>query len=171
MREALFAALGAEVVGTTVLDLFAGSGALAIEALSRGASRAVLVERDGRAARVIADNLERTGLASAALVVRSDAARFCRAPRGRGPFDLILVDPPYRDPLQVVWRLLEDLRRAAGIASGASVVIERDRRDPGLDAPGPDWLAQRRTRSYGDTVLLFLRARQQPSVSSEGSLP
>ncbi|MDQ3974335.1 MAG: hypothetical protein M3276_08370, partial [Actinomycetota bacterium] len=76
---------------------------------------------------------------------------------------------PYSDPLPAVWRLLGDLRRAAAVASGATVVVERDRRDRALDAPRPAWLAQRRTRSYGDTVLLFLRAREQPSASSERS--
>jgi 16S rRNA (guanine966-N2)-methyltransferase len=74
VREALFSALGGAVPGTAVLDLYAGSGALGIEALSRGAACAVLVERDRRAARTIAENLDRAGVADRATVVRAPCA-------------------------------------------------------------------------------------------------
>lgn len=155
-REALFSVLGPRVPGAAVADLFAGSGGLGIEALSRGAARAVFVERDPRAAAVVRANLERTGLAGAAIVVRGDAGAFCARPRGR-PFDLVLVDPPYARPLAGVWSLLTVLRDAGGLTPDATVVVERDRRDVPLTRGPPAWLALDHPRSYGDTVLLVMR--------------
>jgi 16S rRNA (guanine966-N2)-methyltransferase len=158
VREALFSSLAADVPGARVLDLYAGSGALGIEALSRGAASAVLVEQDPRTVRVLRENLERTGLSSRAVVVREDAARFCRDPRDRGPFDVVLVDAPYREPLGVLYRLIGDLRAAGALVAGAVVVLERQRRDPSLANAAPPWLVHVRDRAYGDTVLRYLRA-------------
>ncbi|MGH8907414.1 MAG: 16S rRNA (guanine(966)-N(2))-methyltransferase RsmD [Egibacteraceae bacterium] len=156
VREALFASLGERVEGAVVLDLFAGTGALGIEALSRGAARAVLVERDLKAAAVIAENLERTNLGGRAQLVRMDAARFCRAPGER--FDVVLVDPPYAEPTGGISALLGDLQAAGGLAPGAIVVLERDRHDHGALPPLPAGLASRRVATYGDTVLCYLDA-------------
>lgn len=156
VREALFSSLGAAVPDATVLDLFAGSGALGIEALSRGAGRAVLVERDRQAAAVVARNLARTGLQGRATVVRTDATTYVRGPRG-GPFDIVLLDPPYEHPTPDLYALVTALREAGGLAPGATVVVERDRRDPTGDTEPPGLLALDRRRVYGDTVLLYLR--------------
>ena len=155
-REALFSVLAPRLPGAAVADLFAGSGALGIEALSRGAARAVFVERDPRAAAVVRANLERTGLTDVATVVRGDAEAFCARPRGR-PFDLVLVDPPYARPLACVWSLLTVLRDAGGLTPTATVVVERDRRDVARTWGTPAWLAPDHPRSYGDTVLLVMR--------------
>src|SRR5689334_5871559 len=96
VREAIFSALGERVVGATVLDLYCGTGALAIEALSRGAGRALLVDRDTRPA---LGNVERLGLGERAELVRTDAGRWLAA-RADNPqtsrFDLVFVDAPYR---------------------------------------------------------------------------
>jgi 16S rRNA (guanine966-N2)-methyltransferase len=166
VREALFSSIAAAVPGARVLDLFAGSGALAVEALSRGAAHAVLVERSGRAAAVARRNLGVAGVADRATVRRIDATAFCRAPTG-GPFDVVLADPPYAEPLARIWTLLATLHRAGGVAPGGVVVVERDRRDPDLEAPPPPTLARvlafERRRTYGDTVLLYLRP-QEPST-------
>ncbi|MBI4261011.1 MAG: 16S rRNA (guanine(966)-N(2))-methyltransferase RsmD [Actinobacteria bacterium] len=97
-REGLFSSLGPAVDGAGVLDLFAGTGALGIEALSRGAARATFVDRAASAIRTIHDNLSRTGLADRATVVRSDVLRFLRGPPGEARFDLVLLDPPYAIP-------------------------------------------------------------------------
>ncbi|MGH8932948.1 MAG: 16S rRNA (guanine(966)-N(2))-methyltransferase RsmD [Egibacteraceae bacterium] len=156
VREALFASLGDVVDQAVVLDLFAGTGALAIEALSRGARRAVLVERDPKAAAVVAENLERTGLGSSARLARMDAARFCLSP-GEA-FDLVLVDPPYTEPATKILELLDHLHGAGGLAPGAVVVLERDRRDTDLQPPFPAGLVSRRVATYGDTVLHYLEA-------------
>lgn len=163
VREALFSAVGGELAGARVCDLFAGSGALGIEALSRGAERAVFVERSSRAVAAIEDNLARTGLAAHATVHRRDVVGFCRAP-SEGPFDLVLADPPYDESLERVYARLDELREAGALVEDVTVVIERDRRDP-LAAVPPDWLAPPSPRAYGDTVVLILRARAETGAT------
>lgn len=163
VREALFSIVAPDVPGAQVLDLFAGSGALAVEALSRGAAEAVLVERDRGAAAVAARNLARTGLDDRATLLRSDAAAFCRRPRG-GPFSLVLLDPPYAEPLAGLHELLAALHAADALSDDATVVIERDRRDADLGVSPPAFLALDRRRSYGDTVLLVLRSKGEGST-------
>jgi 16S rRNA (guanine966-N2)-methyltransferase len=148
VREALFSALG-PLDGAVVLDLFAGSGALAVEALSRGAARAVLVEKDGRAASVIRRNLEALGLAApAAALRRRDALAALRDAREAGEtYDLVFLDPPYRLATGLGPELATAL--APVLAPGARVVGESDRRTP-LDLPGLSTTFERR---YGDTLL------------------
>jgi 16S rRNA (guanine966-N2)-methyltransferase len=140
VREALFAMLG-DVSGDRVLDLFAGSGALAIEALSRGAASATLVESDRRAAGVIRANLEPLGDPGATLVER-DALAWLRA--GEGPYDLVFLDPPYSSARKLAGPLSEAL---PGVLSPtARIVSESDKRDPLLLA-----LPLLVERNYGDT--------------------
>ena len=148
VREALFSALG-PLDGEVVLDLFAGSGALALEALSRGAGRAVLVEKDARAAAVIRRNLDDLGVGSdAALVRRRDALRALRDAREAGEsYDLVFLDPPYRLATGLGPELASAL--APVLAPDARVVGESDRRAP-LELPGLDLTFERR---YGDTLL------------------
>ena len=100
VKQTLFAILEPELDGAIVLDLFAGSGAGGIEALSRGAARATFVDRDAGAVRVVEENLRRTKLEAHASVVRRDAIAWLVDASGAasdGPFDLVLVDPPYAD--------------------------------------------------------------------------
>ena len=140
VREALFSMLSAEVPGARVLDLYAGSGALGIEALSRGAASAVFVENDARAAVTIRRNLETLGLPGE--VRRQDAVRFLAA--AKGPFDLVFCDPPYdADPSPAV-ALAE--RLPALTSKDARIVTESDKRRP-LELPFP----LLRERIYGDT--------------------
>ena len=143
VREGLFSALG-DLDGRSVLDLYAGSGALGLEALSRGARSVTLVERDPRAVATIHANIEVVGLPGAR-VVASSVARFLAATPE--PFDIVLADPPYADPV-------EDLLAALGAGWAADVVVlERAKRDPVPVWPPP--LAAWKQRTYGDTVLLF----------------
>jgi 16S rRNA (guanine966-N2)-methyltransferase len=153
VREALFAML-ADVGGARVLDLFAGSGALAIEALSRGAASALLVEKDARAAAVAARNLVDLGLApERARLERGTADRAIRAARERGEaYDLVFLDPPYRLAPGLGPRLADSL--APLLAPGARVVTESDHRAP-LELPG---LTVTHDRRYGDTLIRILRA-------------
>ncbi len=147
VREALFSTLGA-LDGERVLDLFAGSGALGIEALSRGAGRAVFVERDARAAEVLRGNLAALGFGrDRAELRRGEALAALRTARERGEFyDLILIDPPYGDAAKLGGKLSALL--APVLAPEARVVTESDRRAPlGLDAP----IATE--RRYGDTSI------------------
>jgi 16S rRNA (guanine966-N2)-methyltransferase len=149
VREALFAVLGDRVEGARVLDLFAGTGALAIEALSRGAGSAVLVEQAAPAVEVIRANVDALGLAGRCRVRRTRAETYVRTQRD-GPFDLVLVDPPYGAPVGLVAGLLGRLTRTA-LAPGAVVVVESAARaEP---PPWPPGLAPDPPRRYGDTAL------------------
>jgi 16S rRNA (guanine966-N2)-methyltransferase len=152
VREALFASLGA-LDGEVVLDLFAGTGALAIEALSRGAARAVLVERDARALAVLKSNLAELEIASPeAEVRRGEALRALRTARERAEtYDLVFVDPPYSHAGVLGRELTAALPPL--LAPRARVVVESDRRSEALDL-GLDIELERR---YGDTVITIHR--------------
>jgi 16S rRNA (guanine966-N2)-methyltransferase len=139
VREALFSMLG-DVSGARVLDLYAGSGALGIEALSRGADSAVFVERDPRAVAAIERNLESLGVEEE--VLRDDVVRFLR--RGSGTFDLVFCDPPYDWASRLAGPLTEHLPDVT--SEDARIVTESDKRNP-LELPFP--LVTERT--YGDT--------------------
>jgi 16S rRNA (guanine966-N2)-methyltransferase len=148
VREALFSALG-PLDGEAVLDLFAGSGGLTLEALSRGASRAILVECDPRAAAVIRRNLDALRIGGdEARVRRRDALKALRDAREAGEtYDLVFLDPPYRLAAGLGPELAQALPPV--LAPGARVVGESDRRTP-LDLPGLGTTFERR---YGDTLL------------------
>ena len=129
-----------DVSGARVLDLYAGSGALGIEALSRGADSAVFVERDPRAVAAIERNLESLGVEEE--VLREDVVRFLR--RGSGTFDLVFCDPPYDSASRLAGPLTEHLPDVT--SEDARIVTESDKRNP-LELPFP--LVTERT--YGDT--------------------
>jgi 16S rRNA (guanine966-N2)-methyltransferase len=158
VREALFGVLGERVEGARVLDLFAGTGALAIEALSRGATSAVLVEQAAPAVAVIRANLEALDLTGAATVRRTRAETYLRTQRD-GPFDLVLLDPPYAAPVGLVAGLLGRLARTA-LAPGAMVVVEAAARAEA--PPWPSELEPERPRRYGDTALHLATAGSGP---------
>jgi 16S rRNA (guanine966-N2)-methyltransferase len=139
VREALFSMLG-DVSGARVLDLYAGSGALGIEALSRGADGAVFVERDPRAVAAIERNLAAVGVD--ATVARQDVLRFLA--RAEGTFDLVFCDPPYDSASRLAGSLAE--RLPALTAEDARIVTESDKRNP-LQLPFPLLT----DRTYGGT--------------------
>jgi 16S rRNA (guanine(966)-N(2))-methyltransferase RsmD len=151
VKDALFNSLAPRVAGARVLDLFAGTGALGIEALSRGAARAVLVERDARAAAAIRANLTAAHLQEAAQVRRGGVETEIGALEREGAaFDLIILDPPYGHDLPV-----RTLRRLAGsplVAPGALIAAEGHWRDDPGDVTG---LVRIRTARYGETALWF----------------
>jgi 16S rRNA (guanine966-N2)-methyltransferase len=151
VREACFSMLG-DLEGTVALDLFAGTGALGIEALSRGARRAVFVERDAAALRVLHGNLKALGLTAPLVEVRArEALGALRTARKAGEtYDLVFVDPPYSRAGELegeLGALLPGL-----LAPEARVVVESDRRAPLRLA-----LAVERERHYGDTVITIHR--------------
>jgi 16S rRNA (guanine966-N2)-methyltransferase len=157
VREALYNML-AERVGSRVLDLYAGSGALGIEALSRGADAAVFVDRDQRSCLEAKRNLATLGLSRAeARVVRRDVASFLRDPPPvEAPFDLVLVDPPYGASDAEVTRLLGALGEPGWLAAGAAVVVERPR--AGGMPPLPAGWDVAWQRVYGDTLVALATA-------------
>ncbi|MDQ6819519.1 MAG: 16S rRNA (guanine(966)-N(2))-methyltransferase RsmD [Actinomycetota bacterium] len=146
VREALFSILGPFVEGARVLDLFAGSGAMAIEALSRGALDATLVDSSSAAIATIRSNLSSLGIV--AEVHRQTAAAYLqRASSAARQYDLVFIDPPYRDASAFGSELSSALRPV--LAPGARVVAESDARAP-LELDQLTLLGERR---YGDTMI------------------
>ncbi|PRX48334.1 16S rRNA (guanine966-N2)-methyltransferase [Prauserella shujinwangii] len=150
VREALFNALetAGEVAGARVLDLYAGSGALGLEALSRGAADAVFVEADRRAADVLTANVAALGLGGAVRHGRVEAILAEPAPE---PFDLVLADPPYALGDERLAAALAALAEGGWLAEGGLVVVERAWRDG--EPPWPAGLTPLQPRRYGDTAL------------------
>lgn len=157
VRESVFAILG-DLEGARVLDLCAGSGALGLEALSRGAERAVFVDRSGPAVAQVRENAATVGAADRVATVRADVLVAVERAEDRGEvFDLVLLDPPYAaglaDPVLAV------LGGAGALAPHARVVVETDRRHP----PGePEGLRRTRERRYGDTLVTFYVSTATP---------
>jgi 16S rRNA (guanine966-N2)-methyltransferase len=159
VREALMSSivnrLGADLGGAVTLDLFAGSGALGLEALSRGASRVVLVEKDRAALAVIAANVAALGVEDRVAIVGSNALTSgLKKIEALGPYALLFCDPPYRLDQAPVARALESLGRSGAVAMGAPLVWEHS---AGGAVPEPAGFAQERTYRYGDTAVTMLR--------------
>ena len=154
VREAMFSSLESELGGfddLRVLDLFAGSGALGLESLSRGAVHATFVESDSRAASVIKANVRDLGVPDAA-VVRTSASAYAEQdvhPR----FDLVFLDPPYAVATDLVRGLVAKL--AVGLGAGALFVVERSTRDP---FTWPESIQSLRDKRYGETTVWYGRA-------------
>ncbi|MGA6168379.1 16S rRNA (guanine(966)-N(2))-methyltransferase RsmD [Amycolatopsis magusensis] len=150
VREALFNALevAGELDGARVLDLYAGTGALGLEALSRGAREAVFVEADKRAADVLRGNVTTLALGGA---VRHGKAETVLAAGAEAPFDLVLADPPYDLGAAQLATVLSALVTGGWLADGGLVVVERALRDG--EPSWPDGLEPLRTKRYGDTAL------------------
>lgn len=154
VREALFSALEARdaLRGAHVMDLYAGSGALGLEAASRGAAEVTLVESDRAAASVIRDNARRLGLRATVLPV-TVAAALAGTPR---ELDLVFLDPPYDLSEEALGGDLEALASRGWLADGALVVVERSKRS---DEPRwPERLVPERLRKYGETVIWYATA-------------
>jgi 16S rRNA (guanine966-N2)-methyltransferase len=167
-REGLFAtvhALLGSFAGMRVADLFAGSGAVGLEALSRGAGHALLVEAHPRAARVVEANIEALGLPGAELIV-DRVERVLRRPPAE-PYGLIFADPPYATPEAVVSAMLTALRDNGWLAAGSLVVVERATRGPGLAWP-PGYTADRERR-YGEGTLWYARGDPSRVGDRDGS--
>ncbi len=159
VKQTLFAILDPDLAGATVVDLFAGSGAAAIEALSRGAERAILVERDAGAVRVIRANLERTGLTERAAIVQSDVAAWLRSVTvdESSGWSIVFLDPPYDQAADLSAAL-----HALGplVRPGTRVIAKHFWRDAPPAQVG--LLASERERRFGDTALTFYRRTEDP---------
>lgn len=156
-REALFSALESRVGlnGSRVLDLYAGSGAVGLEALSRGASAARMVESSAAAVAVIRANVVTVGL-SGAEVVAAPVARHLAGPAPQEPFTVVIADPPYDTPDADIELLLGLLSAPQWLATGAVVVIERSAR--AVSEPAwPNFVTDRVHRRYGEAALWYGR--------------
>lgn len=154
LRETLFNVLAPRTAGARVLDGYAGTGAVGIEALSRGAARVTFVERDPRAVRLIEANLARCGVSDRYAIIR---ARFADAARvEHDSFDIVFLDPPYgREELRAAVAA-----GAARVAPGGLLVVEHAKRDPPPDRAGP--LDRTRTLVSGDSALTFYARQPDP---------
>jgi 16S rRNA (guanine(966)-N(2))-methyltransferase RsmD len=166
VRVTLFDVLGPALAGARVLDLFAGTGAVGIEALSRGAARVVFVEKDQAALRAVRANLAALGTSRAAARVMAGDALHVLADLSaqEAPFDLVFIDPPYATTL--AGRALVALAAAGICREGTEVVIQHSTRT-GLPAVA-GFREHRRPRRFGDTALTFLRAE---GYTPDGSRP
>lgn len=164
VREALFSRLG-EIADCRVLDLFAGTGALGIEAISRGAREVVFVERASTAVGVLARNLEKLELESVSQVIRADVKPTLRrmAERGRR-FDLIFMDPPYAS--DVLGESLAEIGRGGLLEAGGTLVVESAKRHP-LPAATQFNLVVLDERTTGDTMITRLRAAVGAEMASK----
>jgi 16S rRNA (guanine966-N2)-methyltransferase len=154
VKETLFGILGERVPDARVADLYAGSGAVGIEALSRGAAHADLVERGREALLAIRHNLERTGLTATASVHGGDVLRFLGGAES-GTYDIAVLDPPYDE--RAILAPLE--RLVPHLAPGATVVVKHHWRTL---VPLPPGLVHRRERRFGETTLTFLERVEEP---------
>jgi len=171
-REGLFSAVLAmlgTLDGAAVLDLYAGSGAVGLEALSRGAADVTLVESDPAAAHVIRRNIEAVGLPGARLLQDRVARALRRGPGPGRPRDLVFADPPYSARDEEFREALVELAGHGWLAPGALVVLERDARSG--PPPWPAGYSQDRSRRYGDTVLWYGRATGPSPACSEEAAP
>lgn len=156
VREALFSILGPELAGQAVLELFAGSGALGFEALSRGAARATFLESDDAVRSVLTRNAADLGVEERCRIVAGAVETVIRDRPGHlgGPYDLVLADPPYQTPAGP--GLLRALEAPGLLGPAARVVLQRDRRAPTADLPTrPGGLMLVRTTVYGRNCLDF----------------
>jgi len=149
--EARLAAQGRSWVDVAVCDLWSGSGAIALEAWSRGATRVLAVDRSAGAIRAIEGNIEQLG-AEGVEVMRTDVMRALAGPPAQGPFDVLIADPPYDDDAAGVQQALAQAVATGWLGPAALVVVERDRRG---GCPLPSTIEISDERTYGDTVLWY----------------
>jgi 16S rRNA (guanine966-N2)-methyltransferase len=160
VKAAIFSSLGEEIIGARVLDLFAGTGALGIEALSRGAASALFVEDNSAAIAAIERNLARTRLEGR--IRRQDVFGFLRSPRGES-FNIIFADPPYEKTKsggEFTTLLLEDPQLAQMLELSGTFVLEKR---PAEQPPQMQLWNVTRTRAYGATEVLFLQRAGSPA--------
>ena len=151
LRETLFNVLGDTIDGARVLDGFAGTGAVGIEALSRGASHATFIERDRRALTVIRQNIEICGVTAECAVMPADIMGLVRRTYELGPFEFVFLDPPYDEPAidEVV------TRAASWVGPSGTLVLEHSKRRSSLEQAGT--LVRYRILQAGDSALSFYR--------------
>ena len=165
VREALFSTLEAELgslTGLRFLDLYAGSGAIGLEAMSRGAGVVTSVESNRRTARVVQDNATTLGFRKVEVLVQSVARALQHHPRA--PYDVVFVDPPYPVDNDEVEKAVALLVANDWLAAGAVLVVERSARS--VEPTWPSGLVREREKTYGETVLWYVRA--DPHTTSHG---
>jgi 16S rRNA (guanine966-N2)-methyltransferase len=167
VREAIFSSVEHAVSGLSdlrVLDLFAGSGALGIESISRGAAEAVLIEKDLRAADTLHSNIESLGLKTARVVI-TDAIEETSKSSSRGKFDVVFIDPPYELVDEQVDVLLGQLVKNGWLADFALLVVERGAKSKVI---WPKTVEELRQKFYGDTTIWYGQYLEEAVANDEG---
>lgn len=157
VREALFSALESQLgslTGLRFLDLYAGTGAVGLEAVSRGAGVLTSVESDRRTARLVGDNARSLGFHKAEVVTLPVVRALGQHPRA--PYDVVFADPPYPMGSEEVEQMLGLLVEHGWVASGSLLVLERSARS--VEPTWPKGLVRERSKEYGETVLWYVRA-------------
>ncbi|MFD7083744.1 16S rRNA (guanine(966)-N(2))-methyltransferase RsmD [Streptomyces sp. NPDC059918] len=157
MREGLFSTWESlhGIEGARVLDLYAGSGAVGLEALSRGAAHALLVEPEAKAAKAIRDNIKALGLPGAEFRA-GKAEQIAAVPSGAAPYDVVFLDPPYAVGHDDLGEILLTLRANGWLTGDALVTVERSTRSGAF--PWPEGFEPLRSRKYGEGTLWYGRA-------------
>ncbi|MDE0961378.1 MAG: 16S rRNA (guanine(966)-N(2))-methyltransferase RsmD [Planctomycetota bacterium] len=166
VRESLFNIIHEPLQAARVLDVFAGSGALGIEAVSRGARQAIHVEKHRGVLAMLRKNLETLGIPALCTVLEIDAYRLADRPPVGGEFEVILLDPPFPDysrPGSIPWQLASDLAQGEWLAADGILAIEHPSREP--SATPPPGVTALQNRRYGDTRLTIWKkcVSDQPS--------
>jgi 16S rRNA (guanine966-N2)-methyltransferase len=160
VREALFSSLeslyGGHLRKLRFADLYAGSGAIGLEALSRGAAHALFVESDPKAARIVRANIAALGASGQSELVTAKVTTAVAQPPAGGEFDVVVADPPYAVTEEELAAVLAGLTGQGWLARDATVVIERSRRSP--EPPWVPGITGERSRRYGETTLWYGRA-------------
>ena len=163
VKEALFSILQVQMPGARVLDLFAGTGAIGIEAISRGAAHVVFVEPSPSSLRLLRQNVERCGMAAQATIAACTALDYLAAPPpgSSPPFDLVFADPPYQE--LDLDGLLSSLDQSAILKSSSIVILEHATSQP-LPAQIGRWVPRRQYRYGGTSLTRFERLKEGPSA-------
>lgn len=170
VREALFSALEAELgslTGLRVLDLYAGSGAVGLEAMSRGAGVVTSVESDRRTARLVQDNVQTLGFRKVEVLAQSVVRVLGQHPRA--PYDVVFADPPYAVDNAEVEEALTLLIAHEWLAAGSVLVVERSARS--VEPAWPHGLVREREKTYGETVLWYVRADPEGASAQPDESP
>lgn len=160
-KEGVFSAIQFELHDRYVLDLFGGCGQMALEALSRGAERAVIVDSSRAACEIIKENAQKTKLMKQCRVVTSDWKEYLRGASGREKFDLVYLDPPYQEG--ILDEVLHRLQYSDLIAKGAIIICESDK--DGIPNPVEGW--QSKLYRYGKTYVTIVRVPEEETTVSE----
>ncbi|MVO99204.1 16S rRNA (guanine(966)-N(2))-methyltransferase RsmD [Paenibacillus lutrae] len=164
VKEAIFSMIGPYFDGGKALDLFAGTGGLGIEALSRGLDSCIFIDREKKSLDTIRYNLEVTKLAERAEIYRNDAGRALKALGKRGiKFDLVFLDPPYR--FKIIQELMETMRELSLLEESATIVVEHDADDV-LPEVIEGFVLQRRS-DYGDTAITIYVCEETNLVETD----
>ncbi len=149
VREAIFSVLASKITNKRVLDVFAGTGAMGLEALSRGAKEATFIEKDRAAQKALKQNIENIGFCEEVKIFNGDCLKFL--PDMRGPFDLVFLDPPYNKGY--VNKIMPLLAKPGFLAQEGIIVLETAAKEK--EIPADDcWLLQKESK-YGDTAVLY----------------